>query len=264
MRLKIAYIQRSFIYCVFLFSLTIVNAFSATVSAELLQIINQQRQIINNQEQSNLISSNNNASSSSYQNNLYNNSLNFNALSSMFSPSLSQNDNADHTLKAYNIDSLPQDDKYIISLSRGVYSQPSDMSLIDSGNDKSNLITNIILDQLNDSFKKLDSIKKNIYFQINPNWAKNLKQSSRDEILRDLSLQLSLNNYLMFQSQITQNMLLMINVAKLIDNKEITNTLSNIQEQNKSINETLVDMDNGILNLNKQFQNNHTAKNRAY
>ncbi|ODN42451.1 hypothetical protein BGC07_05285 [Piscirickettsia litoralis] len=228
-----------------------------TIQQKLNEIISQQLVMINNQNQSDLHGPTNGVASQVYFNNPYNNSIGFGVLSSSAQNLVNMIPNQSAVYQSIISNennqngSINENIRFLLNLVEGKYDADKKSSdFIDAGAvGKSNLLVNAVLSKINANNKINNELLLVIKAQMNNGWMNNLKYSSRDQLLRDLSVQLSVSNYINYQKLQAQYLNAMLSTAKLIDNSSFYQISEKNNESIENSEKMLNDIDQGISKL---------------
>ncbi|APS84045.1 hypothetical protein AVM71_13555 [Piscirickettsia salmonis] len=199
-----------------------------------------------------------------YLSNPYNNSIGFGVLSGSVQELSSQlagqspmyqsiigNEGNKNNTSADQEDSINENIRFLLNLVEGKYDsdkKPDDF--IEAGaSGKSSLLVNAVLSKINMNNKVNSQLLAIIKQQMNNGWMNNLKYSSRDQLLRDISVQLSIGNYINYQKLQAQYLNALLATAKLIDNSEFYNIASEDSKDIKIAVSKLSDIDQGVSKL---------------
>ncbi|OAJ35398.1 hypothetical protein A0O36_00360 [Piscirickettsiaceae bacterium NZ-RLO1] len=234
------------------------------IQQKLNQIISQQLIMLNYQNQSDLHGPVNSLAAQTYLNNPYNNSIGFGVLSgsvqelsgqlagqSPMYQSIIGNEGNKNNSSDDQDDNINENIRFLLNLVEGKYDsdkKPDDF--IEAGaSGKSSLLVNAVLSKINANNKVNSQLLSVIQGQMNNGWMNNLKFSSRDQLLRDISVQLSIGNYINYQKLQAEYLNALLNTAKLIDNNQFYSLSAEDSKNIESAARKLSDIDRGISKL---------------
>ncbi|ODN43887.1 hypothetical protein [Piscirickettsia litoralis] len=144
--------------------------------------------------------------------------------------------NSMHTL----VEQLPNN-SYLMSLVKGeYYSQEKGSNIVGAGiSPQSILLSTAVLSQINASEKTNKKLLKSVQTQLGSNWFDGLKASTRDQLLRSISLQLSVNNLMNYQKIQLQYLNALLKIASLMDDGKISSQLDKIADNQLLLKEKL-------------------------
>ncbi|ODN43846.1 hypothetical protein, partial [Piscirickettsia litoralis] len=147
------------------------------------------------------------------------------------------------------------------------YSLPNEQAL----SLQSAVIASEVVSKMNSNEKINQKLFDEVKAQLNSSWFKSVKSASRDQILRDISLQLSVSNLLNYQKLQAENLNALLKTAELMDNNALMSKIDNLQNtltrslasgdgssetslytQVKNINSQLSDINNNLISLKKR------------
>ncbi|ODN41464.1 hypothetical protein [Piscirickettsia litoralis] len=130
------------------------------------------------------------------------------------------------------IKNLPNND-YLMSLVQGkYYNKEESDGFVNAGvSAQSIVLATAVLSQMNANNKINQNILKSVEDQVSTNWINGLKSSTRDQLLRSISLQLSVNNLINYQRLQEENLNSLLKLSGLLDNYSIKNEF--IKERKK-------------------------------
>ncbi|ODN42481.1 hypothetical protein [Piscirickettsia litoralis] len=145
---------------------------------------------------------------------------------------------------------LPNNSYYMSLIQGNNYTNESDDNIIPVGmSTQSAILATAALSQMNANNKANQSITNAVQDQLSADWLNGLKSSTRDQLLRSISLQLSVNNLINYQQLQQERIGSLLKVAELLDNHSLKQQLGKFNDIEKMLN----NMNINLMYINKSI-----------
>ncbi|OAJ35139.1 hypothetical protein [Piscirickettsia salmonis] len=175
-------------------------------------------------------------------------------LDQLTSPTTTSDDKSQSEQSSYYINQFPYNPYYMSLIQGNYYSDESDGGVIPAGiSTQANFLASAALSQINANDATNQSLLTSIQDQLSSDWLNGLKSSTRDQLLRSVSLQLSVSNLINYQQLQQQRIDSLLKVAELLDNKSLAkkiDKLSDIRQTLEKININLMKMNKILIKKN--------------
>ncbi|WP_155764135.1 hypothetical protein [Piscirickettsia salmonis] len=152
------------------------------------------------------------------------------------------------------IDQFPYNPYYMSLVQGNYYSDESDGDVIPVGiSTQANFLASAALSQINANDVTNQNVLISVQDQLSSDWLNGLKSSTRDQLLRSISLQLSVSNLINYQQVQQQRIDSLLKIAELLDNKSLAkkvDKLSDIEKTLEKININLMKMNKVLIKKN--------------
>lgn len=115
-----------------------------------------------------------------------------------------------------------------------------------------NVIANAVLSKINSDQTISENIEKSVNQQASSDWMDGLKSSTRDQLLRSISVQLSIANLISYQQLQAQHLDTLMKVAQLYDNGALAEKLDNNSVSVNKLIKQLNNTNNKLLSAVKE------------
>ncbi|MGJ3493552.1 hypothetical protein PsalN5692_02037 [Piscirickettsia salmonis] len=153
------------------------------------------------------------------------------------------------------IKNLP-DNKYLMSLVQGqYYDKEVKENLLSAGaSPQAVVLATAVLSQVNLNEKTNGQLLKAVQAQLSKNWQDGLRVSTRDQLLRMISLQLSVSNLSQYQQLRTQELMALLQLAGLMDHGVLLGKLTEINNKSIRIDKKLSEVNRQLDIINRHFK----------
>ncbi|RNC78758.1 hypothetical protein ACGP04_04700 [Piscirickettsia salmonis] len=153
------------------------------------------------------------------------------------------------------IKNLP-DNKYLMSLVQGqYYDKEVKENLLSAGaSPQAVVLATAVLSQVNLNEKTNGQLLKAVQAQLSKNWQDGLRVSTRDQLLRMISLQLSVSNLSQYQQLRTQELMALLQLAGLMDHGALLGKLTEINNKSIRIDKKLSEVNRQLDIINRHFK----------
>ncbi|OAJ34615.1 hypothetical protein [Piscirickettsia salmonis] len=149
-----------------------------------------------------------------------------------------------------------QNNNYLMSLVRGqYYDKEAKENLLNAGaSPQAVVLATAVLSQMNLNEKTNGQLLKAVQAQLSKNWQDGLRVSTRDQLLRMISLQLSVSNLSQYQQLRTQELIALLQLAGLMDHGALLGQLTEINSKAIRIGKQLSEVNRQLDIMNRHFK----------